>query len=123
TGFCGPGVVWAPRIGMRAVHKLMGHNERARTAFDAGPPAFIPLYRGNPWSTPGIIQSYRMQDRSRCGAPAADSTSPILTHLSMQHRAELRSSFDCVMPWDPRYAVVSVRIVRWILQRPSFGIL
>ena len=63
TGFCGSGVVWAPWIGMHAAHKLMGHDERARTAFDFRPPAFIPFYRGNPWFMPAIIQGYRMRDR------------------------------------------------------------
>ncbi|MBR0854459.1 NAD(P)/FAD-dependent oxidoreductase [Bradyrhizobium liaoningense] len=63
TGFCGSGVVWAPWIGMHAAHKLMGHEDRARTAFDFHPPAFIPFYRGNPWFMPAFIQSYRMRDR------------------------------------------------------------
>jgi glycine/D-amino acid oxidase-like deaminating enzyme len=63
TGFCGSGVVWAPWIGMRAAHKLMGHSEQARTAFDFRPPAAIPLYRGDPWFLPAIMQGYRLQDR------------------------------------------------------------
>ncbi|RTE90125.1 FAD-binding oxidoreductase [Bradyrhizobium sp. LVM 105] len=63
TGFCGSGVVWAPWIGMHAAHKLMGHEERARSAFDFRPPAFIPFYRGNPWFMPAFIQGYRMRDR------------------------------------------------------------
>jgi glycine/D-amino acid oxidase-like deaminating enzyme len=63
TGFCGSGVVWAPWIGTRAAHKLMGHGEQARTAFDFRPPAAIPLYRGNPWFMPAIIQGYRLRDR------------------------------------------------------------
>jgi len=63
TGFCGSGVVWAPWIGTHAAHKLMGHDERARTAFDFRPPAFIPFYRGNPWFMPAFIQGYRMRDR------------------------------------------------------------
>jgi glycine/D-amino acid oxidase-like deaminating enzyme len=63
TGFCGSGVVWAPWIGMHAADKLMGHDERARTAFDFRPPAFIPFYRGNPWFMPAFIQGYRMRDR------------------------------------------------------------
>jgi glycine/D-amino acid oxidase-like deaminating enzyme len=63
TGFCGSGVVWAPWIGMHAAHKLMGNDERARTAFDFRPPASVPLYRGNPWFMPAIIQGYRMRDR------------------------------------------------------------
>jgi glycine/D-amino acid oxidase-like deaminating enzyme len=63
TGFCGSGVVWAPWIGMHAAHKLMGHDERARTAFDFRPPASIPLYQGNPWFMPAFILGYRMRDR------------------------------------------------------------
>src|SRR3954469_14850122 len=63
TGFCGSGVVWAPWIGMHAAHKLMGHDERARTAFDFRPPTLIPLYRGNPWFMPAFIQGYRIRDR------------------------------------------------------------
>lgn len=63
SGFCGSGVVWAPWAGMHAAHKLMGHEERARTAFDFRPPAFIPFYRGNPWFMPAFIQGYRMRDR------------------------------------------------------------
>jgi len=63
SGFCGSGVVWAPWVGMHAAHKLMGHEERARTAFDFRPPAFIPFYRGNPWFMPAFIQGYRMRDR------------------------------------------------------------
>jgi len=63
TGFCGSGVVWAPWIGMHAAHKLMGHDVKARTAFDFRPPAFIPFYRGNPWFMPAFIQGYRMRDR------------------------------------------------------------
>ncbi|MGY3546310.1 glycine/D-amino acid oxidase-like deaminating enzyme [Bradyrhizobium sp. USDA 4472] len=63
TGFCGSGVVWAPWIGMHAAHKLLGHAEQARTAFDFRPPAFIPFYRGNPWFMRAFIQTYRMRDR------------------------------------------------------------
>jgi glycine/D-amino acid oxidase-like deaminating enzyme len=63
TGFCGSGVVWAPWIGTRAAHKLMGHTEEARSAFDFRAPAAIPLYRGNPWFMPAVIKGYGMQDR------------------------------------------------------------
>jgi len=63
TGFCGSGVVWAPWIGMHAAHRLMGHEKQARTVFDFRPPAFIPLYRGDPWFMPAFIQTYRMRDR------------------------------------------------------------
>ncbi|RGP35947.1 NAD(P)/FAD-dependent oxidoreductase [Pseudotabrizicola alkalilacus] len=63
TGFCGSGVVWAPWIGTRAAHKLMGHTEQADTAFDFRPPAAVPLYRGNPWFMPAVIKGYGLQDR------------------------------------------------------------
>ena len=63
TGFCGSGVVWAPWVGMRAAHKLMGHTEKARSAFDFRPPAAVPLYRGDPWFMPAVIQGYGLQDR------------------------------------------------------------
>lgn len=63
TGFCGSGVVWAPWIGTRAAHRLLGRAEDARSAFDFRPPASIPLYRGNPWFMPAIIQGYRLRDR------------------------------------------------------------
>ena len=63
TGFCGSGVVWAPWVGMRAAHKLMVHTENARSAFDFRPPAAVPLYRGDPWFMPAVIQGYGLQDR------------------------------------------------------------
>lgn len=63
SGFCGSGVVWAPWVGMRAAHKLMGHAEQARCAFDFRPPAAVPLYRGNPWFMPAIIKGYAVQDQ------------------------------------------------------------
>ncbi|TNC05647.1 FAD-binding oxidoreductase [Methylobacterium terricola] len=63
SGFCGSGTVWAPWIGMRAAYKLLGQGARAESAFDFRPPASIPLYRGDPWFMPTIIQGYRLQDR------------------------------------------------------------
>jgi glycine/D-amino acid oxidase-like deaminating enzyme len=62
TGFCGSGVVWAPWVGMRAAYKLMGHADKARSAFDFRPPAAVPLYRGDPWFMPAIIKGYGVQD-------------------------------------------------------------
>ncbi|MCG5486114.1 MAG: FAD-binding oxidoreductase [Sinorhizobium meliloti] len=62
TGFCGSGVVWAPWVGTRAAHKILGHTEQARTEFDFRPPAAVPLYNGNPWFMPAIIRGYKIQD-------------------------------------------------------------
>jgi glycine/D-amino acid oxidase-like deaminating enzyme len=63
TGFCGSGVVWAPWVGTRAAHKLMGDVEQARTAFDFRPPAAVPLYRGNPWFLPAVLKGFAVQDQ------------------------------------------------------------
>lgn len=62
TGFCGSGTVWAPWIGSRAAHKLLGNDEK-KSAFDFKPMAPIPLYAGKPYFMPALIQVYRMQDR------------------------------------------------------------
>lgn len=63
SGFCGSGVVWAPWVGTRAAHRLLGSGEQARSAFFARPPAAVPLYRGNPWFMPAFIKAYALQDR------------------------------------------------------------
>lgn len=63
TGFCGSGVVWAPWLGSRAAHRLLGNKTEGTTGFADGPPAAVPLYRGNPWFLPAIIQGYSWQDR------------------------------------------------------------
>ena len=63
TGFCGSGVVWAPWLGSRAAHRLLGNASEATTAFADRPPAAVPFYNGNPWFLPVMIQSYLMQDR------------------------------------------------------------
>ncbi|KGF69811.1 oxidoreductase [Hoeflea sp. BAL378] len=63
TGFCGSGTVWAPWVGMRAAHKLMGHADKARSAFDFRPPAAVPFYRGNAWFMPAFIKGYALQDK------------------------------------------------------------
>jgi len=62
TGFCGSGVVWAPWIGSRAAHKLLGDDQR-KSAFDFRPMSAIPLYAGKPYFMPALIQLYRLQDR------------------------------------------------------------
>jgi len=63
TGFCGSGVVWAPWLGSRAAYRLLGHKTMGATAFADRPPAAVPLYRGDPWFLPAIIQNYSWQDR------------------------------------------------------------
>lgn len=63
SGFCGSGVVWAPWLGTRAAHRLLGNRAESRTAFDFRPPAAVPFYKGNPWFMPAIIKGYGLQDR------------------------------------------------------------
>lgn len=63
TGFCGSGVVWAPWLGSRAAHRLLGHGAEGTTAFADRPPAAVPLYRGNPWFLPVMIKGFSLQDR------------------------------------------------------------
>ncbi|BCH21661.1 oxidoreductase [Mesorhizobium sp. L-8-10] len=63
SGFCGSGVVWAPWVGMHAAHKLMGHVDKARSAFDFRAPAAVPFFNGNAWFMPAIIKGYALQDK------------------------------------------------------------
>ncbi len=61
TGFCGSGVVWAPWVGSRAAHRLLGE-EAGKSAFAFRPPAAVPLYRGDPWFLPAILKGFALQD-------------------------------------------------------------
>lgn len=63
SGFCGSGVVWAPWVGSRAAHRLLGNTAESRTAFDFRPPAAVPFYNGTPWFMPAFIKAYGLQDR------------------------------------------------------------
>lgn len=62
TGFCGSGVVWAPWVGSRAAHRLLGA-EAGKSAFAFRPPAAIPLYRGDPWFLPAVLKGFTLQDQ------------------------------------------------------------
>ena len=62
TGFCGSGVVWAPWVGSRAAHRLLGA-DAGKSAFAFRPPAAIPLYRGDPWFLPAVLKVFEMQDK------------------------------------------------------------
>ena len=62
TGFCGSGVVWAPWVGSRAAHRLLG-TKAGKSAFAFRPPAAIPLYRGDPWFLPAVLKGFEMQDK------------------------------------------------------------
>ncbi|MBB3988307.1 glycine/D-amino acid oxidase-like deaminating enzyme [Sagittula marina] len=62
TGFCGSGVVWAPWVGSRAAHRLLGA-DAGRSAFAARPPAAVPLYKGDPWFLPAMLGYFTAQDK------------------------------------------------------------
>lgn len=63
TGFCGSGVVWAPWLGSRAAHRLLGNASEGATAFADRPPAAVPFYRGKPWFLPVLLAGFTLQDR------------------------------------------------------------
>jgi glycine/D-amino acid oxidase-like deaminating enzyme len=63
TGFCGSGVVWAPWLGSRAAHRLLGDVRKGTTSFADRPPSAVPLYRGNPWFMPLLIRGFLLKDR------------------------------------------------------------
>ncbi len=65
TGFCGSGVVWAPWIGRKAAHKLLGNTNERPSAFDFRPPSPIPFFNGNPWFMPFFMMKYRWDDRQK----------------------------------------------------------
>jgi len=65
TGFCGSGVVWAPWIGRKAAHKILGNTNEAPSAFDFRPPSAVPFFNGNPWFMPFVMMKYRFNDRKK----------------------------------------------------------
>ena len=121
TGFCGSGVVWAPWIGMHGAHKLMGHDERARTAFDFRPPASSRSI-GDP-----VVHARHHTGLSDAGPDRAVAREPLTAHRLFCHiinaipcRTLLQS--HCVMLAAPRYAVARASIVRRISPRQALAI-
>ena len=76
TGFCGSGVIWAPWVGSRAAYRLLGQKAEATTAFDTRPPAAVPLYNGDPWFMPVLMQQYALQDRVAMWRARRDDRKP-----------------------------------------------
>ena len=62
-GYCGSGVARASYFGTRLGYKILGDEERGRTAFDDLPFDSRPLYTGNPWFMPAIIRWHRLIDQ------------------------------------------------------------
>ena len=64
TGYCGSGIVWGRWLGKKAAFKILGDEERARSAFDFDQaPKAVPFYRGRPWFIPIVYSMYARHDR------------------------------------------------------------
>lgn len=61
-GYCGSGVSRASYFGNKLGHKMLDHEEEGRTAFDTLPFLTKPMYSGNPWFMPAILNWHRMLD-------------------------------------------------------------
>jgi len=62
-GYCGSGVSRASYFGNKLGHKMLDHVELGRTAFDELPFLTKPLYSGDPWFMPAILNWHRFLDR------------------------------------------------------------
>lgn len=67
TGFCGSGVVWAPWLGRKAAHMILGNREAAASPFTQKPFPTRPFYKGKPWFVPYVIRWYALKDRLMYG--------------------------------------------------------
>ena len=67
TGFCGSGVVWAPWLGRKAAHMILGDREGAHASFARKPFPTRPFYTGKPWFLPYVIRWYALKDRFMYG--------------------------------------------------------
>ncbi len=62
-GYCGSGVARATYFGQKMAYKILGDQDRGRTAFDDLPFQTKPLYTGNPWFMPIVLNWHRIADR------------------------------------------------------------
>lgn len=67
TGFCGSGVVWAPWLGRKAAHMILGNRADAESFFAQKPFPTRPFYKGKPWFLPYVIRWYGLKDRFMYG--------------------------------------------------------
>ena len=61
-GYCGSGVARATYFGNKLGHKILGHEDEGKTSFDGLDFLTKPLYSGNPWFMPMILQWHKMLD-------------------------------------------------------------
>ncbi|MDQ7070649.1 MAG: FAD-binding oxidoreductase [Rhodobacterales bacterium] len=62
-GYCGSGVARATYFGQKMAYKMLGNTDQGRTAFDDLPFATKPLYKGDPWFMPAVLNWHRLADR------------------------------------------------------------
>ena len=62
-GYCGSGVARATYFGQKLGYKILNQQECGRTAFDDLPFQTKPLYSGNPWFMPLVLNWHRLADR------------------------------------------------------------
>lgn len=61
-GYCGSGVARATYFGDKLGHKILGHEDEGNTSFDGLDFLTKPLYSGNPWFMPMILQWHKVLD-------------------------------------------------------------
>ncbi len=61
--YCGSGVVWAPWLGRRVAHRILGRDQQGSSVFDRPQFPTRPLYTGRPWFLPMVIGWYGLLDR------------------------------------------------------------
>lgn len=62
-GYCGSGVARSTYFGRKLGYKMLDQKEKGRTAFDDLPFQTKPLYSGNPWFMPMVLNWHRVADR------------------------------------------------------------
>ena len=62
-GYCGSGVARSSFFGTKLGHKMLGHEEEGRTAFDDMPFETRLFYTGSPWFLPALVRWHRLVDR------------------------------------------------------------
>lgn len=67
TGYAGSGTVWARWLGKKTAEMALGltggQNGTAPSAFSGKPPQPVPLYNGNPWFIPHVVNFFAAQDK------------------------------------------------------------
>jgi len=62
-GYCGSGVARSSYFGQKLAHKMLGNEAEGHTSFDDLPFTGKPLYTGNPWFMPLVLNWHRMADK------------------------------------------------------------